>query len=646
MSSYFLLTDLVYIQKKAQKFKYQSCAVYDDYTAFGTSAGTIHIYSLSRNAPPLVISLPSLISAVDLLSFSPSGKWLVSVDARGVHFIEDPLGGQPTLFFSVDFKSSSVTAVAWISEPPLKLVRTPFFYAGDSAGQVWLIKYQNAELIATLPGPVIQLSMIDDSVLAATKNGAFLIREGAVSPVGRKPPVGHFGAVYADGFDAICVGRPDGKLAFATPKGRIKASISFDQKDAEISTDFSKLMFCSPFLVSAWKDKMCYIVDLASTSLIRATNEFANIIDVSCDKTKILFLCSSKITLFRVCSSVTEYINYLIELNTNESIAEAQQLVIKNEITEQEILTKLNVGNGLDEYIKELELKNQPKCLSVLNEELYEKIKNEDIPSKETMNEINNVRKFLVMDDFLLSKIEKYILENPIEYETWKNEINPDVIVPILNSNEETAVYAMEIAKLGKSDLCKLLSGLDSLSIDFCVANSPPIYAYNFTGERRKEFEEKLEKYDIFARTESTEEPKAQKKMVESLYADLYDKVNEENISSEKVLNLLQLYEWEGKVSDVIEEIRHIVNMYLLTQDEKDIPEWVRTLIDSNKETKKEGNGNWGIIAQMSVCPICGMAHDLGESLSNVSVFPCGHICHVSCLHTRHCPICYSQILK
>lgn len=643
MSSFFTLTELNYIQEKSQKFKYQSCAIYGDYAAFGTSAGSIHIFSLSQNTPPVVISLPSLISAVEVLSFSPSGKWLAMADSKGLHFIENPFE-QASLFFSIDFKSSTVTAVTWISEPPGKLVRTPFFVAGDNCGQIWIIKHQNAELMATLPGPLIQLSMICENILASTRNGAFIIKEGSITSVGRKPPIGEFGAIYADGFNAICVGRQEGKLSFASPEGRIKASISFAQNENEVSTDFSHLMFCSPFLVSAWKNTLCYFIDLTSTSLIRATKEFKNVIDVSNDNTRILFLCSSKVTLFKVCSSNIEYINYLIDLNTNESLSEAQQIVIKNEITDEEILKKLSVGNGLDEYIQKLEMKNQPKTLDILNNELYEKLKNEEIPSQETMNEINNIRQYLVMDNFILLKIEKYVIANPKDYETWINEINPDVIVPILNSNESTALYSMKIAKYGKSDLCKLLNNLDTLSIDFCVANSPPIYPYNFTGEKRKEFEEKLKKCDIFAETEP-EKPN-QRKMIESFYNDLYDKTDENNIEPSKAYYLLRLYEWEAKISDLIDEIKHTVNMYLLTQDEKDIPGWVLSLISSNKEIEKDGDGNWGILAQMSICPICGMTHDLGESLSNVSVFPCGHICHVSCLHTLYCPICYSQILK
>ncbi|KAH0788011.1 hypothetical protein GPJ56_008112 [Histomonas meleagridis] len=649
MSSFFTLTNLDYIYERSKKFRFSSCALYGDYAAFGNSAGSIHIFSLSQKSPPIIISISSLINSVELLSFSPSGKWLVMGDSKELHFIEDPTG-TASLFFSIDFKGGKPTAVVWTSEPPGKLIRTPFLIAGDSNGQIWQIKHQSSDLIASLPGSIIQLSMINDNILAATSNGTFIIQENTITTVGHRSPVGEFGAIYADCYNAICLARPGGKLSFATTEGRVKASLPFAPSEPlkGATNEYSHLMFCQPFLISSWKKTVCYIVNLTSASLIHCTTDFSDLIDCSNDQTRILFLCKQKIVLFKVCATDIEYISCLISLDTKESLTKARELTIQLEITDEDILEKLKGVEtpSFDDYLEKVKMKDQPKPIEQANATLYQKLIEEDIPTEKTMNEVNELRSFLIIDDFLLEKIEKYVLSNPKDYEKWINELNVDKIVPILHQKEETAQYAISISKYGKSDLCKLLQSIDTLPLDFCVANSPPLYPYDFVGKRRLEFEAKLREYDIFASDDNEKQKEDEEILHESFYAECIEKIDENNINEEKTFYLLKLYNWEKQINETIEELRSTVNMFLLTKDIKGIPEWVKVLLDNGKRIEKDGNGNWGIPVKLSVCPICGMSHNLGESVCSVAVFPCNHICHVSCLHTRCCPICYSNSLN
>ena len=79
--------------------------------------------------------------------------------------------------------------------------------------------------MATLPGPLIQLSMICENILASTRNGAFIIKEGSITSVGRKPPIGEFGAIYADGFNAITL--EDKKESYHLLHQRVELKLVF-----------------------------------------------------------------------------------------------------------------------------------------------------------------------------------------------------------------------------------------------------------------------------------------------------------------------------------------------------------------------------------------------------------------------------------
>jgi hypothetical protein len=90
--------------------------------------------------------------------------------------------------------------------------------------------------------------------------------------------------------------------------------------------------------------------------------------------------------------------------------------------------------------------------------------------------------------------------------------------------------------------------------------------------------------------------------------------------------------------------------MILLGKERKEIPPWIESLIANersgyvDRNEKKDGGGNWGVVVALATCPICGMQHNLGESVSSITVFPCCHVFHVACLKTQFCPLCYSKV--
>ncbi|OHT06930.1 hypothetical protein TRFO_24883 [Tritrichomonas foetus] len=656
MSTFYTLIDLEAVQSKAARFKYCCCDIFRDYVAFGTSAGSVHIYKRPCVAPPIVISVSSLINAVTLLSFSPGGKWLILGDTKGLHFIEDPLTSS-SLFFSIDTKGSQVKSVAWISEPPPKINRTPYVYAGDDSGCIWLIRHQNADVFATLPSGINQLSIVDESrILSATKNGPILISHNKVEntvstmPIGRKSPVGDFGGLYADEYKAIFLSRPEGKLSLASLEGRIKVTLKFAaegiEPDPNISTDLHHLILCPPFLVSVGQNKMCYIIDLTATppKLVSAIPELASVIDWSNHKNDVLFLCPNRICIFSVCENPIDYVQYLIQ---KEMFIEAQNIVIDQKIADDSILERLKpIENPkFAEYVEKLELMNQPKSLDEVDTALFAEFMSVPTPTAEMMTKLYDLRSLIIVDDEIKKKIENYVIKFPNDGFRWIDEIDPDYVVPLINDREEAAQFVSKAAKRGTSELCKMLSKIDNLPIDACVANSPPIRPHNLTGERRKQFEKALAEVDMFeCDVEETE-------LIESLYFEEYSKINENNITPEATHRLLKIHEWESQISECVNELKSTMELHMISQGTKSIPPWLATAIDSEKKGHKiidrgsDGNANWGVVAHLTVCPICGMQHNLGESVTSVSVFPCSHIYHVSCLHSRYCPICYSNCM-
>ena len=648
-TGFFGVTSLDYIHEKATKFRYTSCAMSKDNGAFGTSAGSVHIFSLSKPTPPVVVSLSSLINPVTDLSFSPQGKWLALGDQTGIHFIEDPVNGA-SLFFSI---KCAQTCVYWTAEPPGKLNKqVPYILVGDENGAIHNIRHQGGDLVATLAAPIVQLSTIEDTILAATQNGVFLVKDGHVMSVGRRQNPGRFGAIYVPSVSAICVARPAGKLSVAATDGKIKATLSFLKGDEDLGTvspDLGELMLCPPFIVSVAKKSACYVIDLVSTKLVELMTDLGDFVSASNDQSRILVLCRSKVLLFEVVNDVKVYIRMLAKQGKME---EARALIMEQKIDDAELLELVKAeessNDNFTEYVEKIEMKAKPKPLNEVNPKLYEELMSQEVPTQETMAAIHEIRDFCVFDDDFQRKVNAFVIHHPTECQDWVDDADANVVVPILNEREETAELAMEIAKRGDSDMCKMLTQIEALSMDVCVANSPPLRPYNFKGRRRAEFEKSLESYDPMICEQTTpKEP-----LVESLYNSCLAEIDPETIDEEQTLKLLKLYHWEMSIRKAVKDLTAACDMFMLTQEVKDVPTWIDSCIEgenlSLKQRKlaQEGSGNWGVVVTLTTCPICGMQHNLGESVGSVSVFPCAHAYHIACLHTSYCPICYLESVK
>jgi hypothetical protein len=262
------------------------------------------------------------------------------------------------------------------------------------------------------------------------------------------------------------------------------------------------------------------------------------------------------------------------------------------------------------------------------------------------MDAIAAIRECCVFDEDFKSRVDRYVIAHPEDFERWTNEFHPNIVVPALNEREETVEFAMRIAPLGDSEFCRILASLDSRSLDFCAANSPPLRPYNFKGEKRQAFEERLASYDIFVGGGETE---VEEPLDDSRYMKEHARIGADELTPERIIALIKMYEWEVNVAKVIDELRTQVDVFLGSKQTGELPQWVEDSMHAEKTGMRGGRdgapdacGNWGIPVTLTTCPICGMRHNLGESVASVAVFPCGHTYHVSCLHTRHCPVCYS----
>jgi WD40 repeat protein len=130
MSGLFTLARLTAIQERAVTVKYLSCSLFSDHAALGTSTGATHIFHLSSTKPATTISFPGLTNPITIVSFSPNGRWIALGDSAAVHLIDDPLTS-PSLFFSMPLKQQHPTSVCWLSDPPMKLMRSHYLLAGD-----------------------------------------------------------------------------------------------------------------------------------------------------------------------------------------------------------------------------------------------------------------------------------------------------------------------------------------------------------------------------------------------------------------------------------------------------------------------------------------------------------------------------------
>jgi hypothetical protein len=446
--------------------------------------------------------------------------------------------------------------------------------------------------------------------------------------------------------------RPGGKLAFADQTGAIKATVPFlkgDEALEGLGTNLSLLRFCPPFIVSTGRDQATFVINLSTMSLGRVLTNMRELLDVGNDAMRVLFLTRTRIWLFRVMKDPVVYIKHLC---ASGHFYEAGRVAIENQIRDVQVLDEIqgNEDPEFVEYAEKVAWRSKPRPLADADPSLYERLMTAEVPDKEVMDAINGIRSYCIFDEEFRQHVDKYLLSNPADYAIWVNELHANYLVPLLNAKEETAEFAMKIAERGDSELCKLLHGIESLALDFCVANSPPLMPYNLKGDKRREFELRLADYDPFV--EAGEQELEEEPLIDSVYMKEREAVSLANIGAEKFMMLLRLYEWESNINRVIDELRTSIDLFLLSKQHGELPPWVEDSLQGEKsgmrsrDPQPDACGNWGLVLLLTSCPICGMQHNLGESVSSVAIFPCTHTFHMSCLHTRHCPVCYSGCMK
>jgi hypothetical protein len=376
--------------------------------------------------------------------------------------------------------------------------------------------------------------------------------------------------------------------------------------------------------------------------------DVADLIAAAADKTRLLLLCKSKTVLFRICTDEREYIRILLAAGDP---SEARRVVMQRRIVDREVLALLGTDDpDFNAYVDRISMRSEPRFLCEAEPDLFEELMISDVPSRETMDALHAGRSYILFDPPVSKKITQYVLAHPSDWERWITEIDANAIVPVLNASEETAEFAVKIAAHGDSLECRVLASVAKKSVDFCVANAPPVRAYNLTGDRREEFEEKLAVCDPFLAPDVPDEDSED--FCESLYARELAALIPSEITPEKTEKLLRTYEWERALVQNVEELKGRVDGWLRSTPQRELPPWVETSLANErlgirgKEVRPTASANWGLGIQLTICPVCGMQHNLGESVSSIAVFPCGHIVHVSCLHSGYCPLCYSAVVK
>ena len=657
-SDFFIFNELSALNKQMARFKYSCCALYGDKLAFGAGAGSVHIYSYKDLSSPLVLSIPSIVTSVQLLSFSPMGKFLAVGGSSSLHFIEDPLTN-PVISYSVDLKSKKPVAIHWIMEPPAKLNRTPFLLLGDETGGIWSVRHQTAELLATVNSQVVQLQQInEESILIAAINGSYFLKNGTISNIRGKRPPGSFGAIFSKDFNAILFSRPDGILYISTPEGKPQTKINILENqqidpNENVSKDLRYLVQVSNFLVSAGKDSYAYFINLKNVSLqemIRPESEF---IDLSAYRNNCLLLWKNRCVMFRVCTHDTEYYRYLMDKKEYNKL---QQLAIERKLKDKWLLEEMNVNPSpeFEEYLNKIQLESQPQPLKKVDEELYNEFLSKDIPTDEMIDKLDKMMSTLNIEDEIVEKINKYVIQNPQNYEKWESYLNIDELIPLINDDPKNSAVVRKLSPKGTSVLCKMIANIPNVELDVLVANSPPIQIHNIDEKRRADFVKLLHKNDIF--TQDEPEP-AQKENEEELIDSPFEiergKINEGNCTPDAILSLLRLNDWETQLSDAINELCTQTETYMLSRDRGSIPPWVEELakkeslgITLSVPVEKDSGGNWGVIPDLHICPICGLPLQLQDNPTSASAFPCGHAYHVGCLKTRYCPLCYADCLN
>ncbi|EAX85814.1 hypothetical protein TVAG_160560 [Trichomonas vaginalis G3] len=653
MSDYYILTELEQFVSKISRFKYLCCALYANKVAFGASAGSVHLYSLTEASSPIVVSIPSIVTAIQLLSFSPGGKFLAVGGNSSLHFIEDPLTN-PVVSYSVDLKGKRPTTLDWISEPPPKISRTPFLLIGDETGGVWTVRHQSADYITTVNSPIVQLQYIsEESILVSAKSSPCFIKAGNVVNIRGKKVTGDFGSLYSPTHNAIFFSKPESTLLIASPEGKPQAKIVLAEHNTipeTFSSNLSYLLLCSTFLISVGPNCLAYIVNLNNGTPEGTIIPNSEYCDFSSYKNYALLMWKDKLTLFKACESNEEYYRYLVDQKQYEK---AQELAMHDNVKDMKLLKlmEVNPSEKFEQYLQKVDFESQPQPLQAVDPEFYGLVTSLDVPDTKTIEKLKSMLQQLALEPEVVSKVRNYVIKNPNEYFNWEKFLNPDDIVSNINSSPENSQIVTKIAAKGSSQLCRMLASISSFDISILVANSPPIYLHNVDEQRKSLFIDMMAKKDVFSAYAKKEEP--EEILVESPYAEKIKNINPEKVTPFDVMSLLKLNEWEQNITNEVTELCNLAERYNLSREDRGIPPWVDQMISAEKSeisfdqnAVKSTAGNWGVRADLSVCQVCGLPLNLGENTTSAATFPCGHTFHISCLKTRYCPSCYSNKLK
>ena len=666
LSSHYFLSDLDWIKTRfLQKFKYTCVAVNCNWIALGSPTGSIHLFNLDEEKSPVVISIPSVSTKIRSLSFSPNGNYLLVIEENNISIIENPKSKSASLFLEIDVKGKEITCFYWLSDPPTKLLERSvvFLYLGDKEGNIWAISHNASVIAATVQSSVFQIAQgsVNKQVIINAANSAYFMNEKFVVQQirAKQRPHGDFGGIYVEEFDAICFARPEGKLLLATPKGKPKVKLMLFEAGRpqdipeQLDLNLSYLQICGPFLISTGKTSVPMVINLKDGKLDKCIFDPQNTLFIDCSVSydTVIFLWQDKITKMKVCASDDEYMEILYQRKEYDVL---QKFCIENNFKDLEKLKSFIDPNKenqeFNQYIEKIQLSLEPQPLKILDPSLYDALMQLEIPTDDIMERIHSMLKDLVIDEKTKEKIEIYILNKPQKWVYWTKYLDYDKLVEILNEKEETAVYAMQMAKCGQSPLSKILSQIETLPIDFCIANSPPIHNYNLSGSRRQEFEEFLKINDIFSvpRNEEIKESNKNDVLDESPFSTRVNELKDQEISPEEAYKLLLLDEWENQLVELVNELHKQAEAYYLSEEAKDIPIWVKDVLSGGRVLQQNsGCGNWGATTPLKECPICGMPMSEETDPTGAALFPCSHCFHNSCLKSRrYCPVCYNLSMK
>ena len=351
--SRYIITELDSIQQRASKFKFTCCAIYDDLIAFGTSTGSIHLFSISNQRFSSIISESQISTSLKSLEFSPSGNYLLVCEENKISIIEHP-ENKPSILIKYDIGTNIFEDSCWITDPPNVLDRNScFLYIGDRQGNIYAITRTSCLSVATVNSPIFQISLVEKTLLINSINGVYFMSQNfEVTAIRSKRPNGKFGGLYVeDNFNAICFSRPDGKLLLATQQGKVRAQLPIFENGKpsdipdKIDINLSYLTFCYPFLISSGQNSATIIIDLNQGKLLKYFARESAFLDISSQGCKTVIMWQDNVILFTSYRNDEEYIKDLIKMNNYLEVQPNYEdfLMFSKEMKKRESLLTLEI---------------------------------------------------------------------------------------------------------------------------------------------------------------------------------------------------------------------------------------------------------------------------------------------------------------